>query len=623
MFLFFQVSFDSLLRGNFFRGLKVFCISSYTDEDKNKSHLSVFKRIVFIYSRSIIATSGWIALNVASLYFGYIDNSALFGADALVFTILSVLWLGKKLSKKAWGYVFIAFFGVVFVLFFDYTSINQLVGLLCFAAALYSATAFSVIFFMTTIIVRHDAPIRVAFHQVLTGAIISILGYFVLMVKLRFYAEPIPEITTSILNNSIICGALYAIAIPRFLRAFLFTEPVVIAVLGYTLPLFVLFFGFFKGLIIKGKDIVSNVLIAFGCYGLIHEEWKAEKKMPHKKPTQTPLYDDEIYAQIKQDVNIERSLHKEFALLKRDFLNGKLGRYEYISKKHEFNKILLEYSKDIIDTDINKITVKENSIIFNINPLDIKLKTDGGARSAPFEILNFGHYEPEDEQITYTILKNRKELVILDIGANIGWFSINITKRFPDAQVFSFEPIKTTYNFLIENLRRNGIKNCKPFNLGLSNEDKDGLLYYFKSGSAIASIENLIDHPSAKQEKCSLKKLDGLVPSLGIGSIDFIKCDVEGAELFVLQGAMQVIDNFSPIIFIEICEEWCRKCGYSSGEIISFLEKYGYGIFSTPDGKLLEKRREIRKIDEGKYNYFFLHLKNHSLLINSLCNKNL
>ncbi|MCB1116627.1 MAG: FkbM family methyltransferase, partial [Chlamydiia bacterium] len=170
-----------------------------------------------------------------------------------------------------------------------------------------------------------------------------------------------------------------------------------------------------------------------------------------------------------------------------------------------------------------------------------------------------------------------------------------------------------------KNIKRNVITNCFLMNYGLSNENREAFLYYFKSGSAIASIENLIDHPNARKEKCLFKTLDTVFSDLALERLDLVKCDVEGSELFVLQGAKETIKKCHPIFLIEICEEWCTKCNYRSEDIIHFLINLGYDLFSTSDGSILERRKKIRRVDQGKYNYFFFHKEKHLDLITQLC----
>lgn len=224
-------------------------------------------------------------MNIASIYFGYIDNSAIFGSDALFYTFLCVAFLGQKLSVKEGLGIFIAFSGILFILFYDISNANWLKGIICAGAALYSAISFSIIFFMTSIIVRHDSPKRVAFYQSLVGSVVSFIGAFF---TISFFYEngfSFELVSWEIIRNSIILGLLYVTALHRFLRAFLYTEPVIIAVLGYTLPIFVMIFElFFKGVLLNLKDIISIILITAGCVILVHEESKRRKLHKPSKP---------------------------------------------------------------------------------------------------------------------------------------------------------------------------------------------------------------------------------------------------------------------------------------------------------------------------------------------------
>jgi hypothetical protein len=101
-------------------------------------------------------------------------------------------------------------------------------------------------------------------------------------------------------------------------------------------------------------------------------------------------------------------------------------------------------------------------------------------------------------------------------------------------------------------------------------------------------------------------------------AVDFIKCDIEGAELFMLQGAQKTIDAFKPVILIELYEEWCNKCGYSSKDVITLLTSKGYEIFQAIDGKL-KKINSTELLDNERYNYFFLNKTKHSELIKKHC----
>ena len=151
--------------------------------------------------------------------------------------------------------------------------------------------------------------------------------------------------------------------------------------------------------------------------------------------------------------------------LREGFSQGKLSRYEYLSKVHEFNKLLLAYSEILKSSHIDKISLEAEGVKFSL-PEGIQMYTDGGARTAPFEMFNFNTYEAQDEAICIKTAKSGG--AIIDVGANIGWFSILMSKKVPRAKIYSFEPIIQSYEFLIKNLKINNCENVKTFNLGFS-----------------------------------------------------------------------------------------------------------------------------------------------------------
>ena len=316
-----------------------------------------------------------------------------------------------------------------------------------------------------------------------------------------------------------------------------------------------------------------------------------------------------------QQSTSHESLKGKLASLRKEFCLGGLDKYTYLSEKHVFNQLLMEYTSQIKNTSIESIKILENALIFSFkSPINLELETDGGARSAPFEILNFGCYEPEDESMAYTLIEDGN--TILDIGAHIGWYAINFAKRFPQSKIFAFEPIENTFNFLKRNIERNRITNATIYNYGCYNREEEKIFYYFQGGSAIASIENLIDHKNAKEIICTLKTIDSIVCELQLQSVDFIKCDAEGSELFILQGAKQTIKRFNPIILIELYEEWCQRCGYLTADVLDLLKLHGYKPFQAINGELTEVKL-LNFNNDDRCNYFFLNSVKHKELIDN------
>jgi hypothetical protein len=64
-----------------------------------------------------------------------------------------------------------------------------------------------------------------------------------------------------------------------------------------------------------------------------------------------------------------------------------------------------------------------------------------------------------------------------------------------------------------------------------------------------------------------------------MGSLSFVKCDVEGAELPVLRGASESIRRFTPLVFVEVSPQWSADFSYQPADLARFLETFGYTRF--------------------------------------------
>ena len=110
-----------------------------------------------------------------------------------------------------------------------------------------------------------------------------------------------------------------------------------------------------------------------------------------------------------------------------------------------------------------------------------------------------------------------------------------------------------------------------------------------------------------------MKTLDEFVFESGINKLDFIKCDVEGSELFVFQGGMHSINQYKPIIYTEMLRKWSAPFGYHPNDIIKLFGDLGYRCFTAIDRGL----REFFYMDDEteETNFFFLHDNMHKKII--------
>ena len=304
--------------------------------------------------------------------------------------------------------------------------------------------------------------------------------------------------------------------------------------------------------------------------------------------------------------------------LKISYQKGLISKPEYISEMYKLHDRLFEYAEFINDTDISRIEITDNCVVMTSGVNSVKIVCDyHDKRIAPIETLNFNYYEKSEFDFVCKIIEqlNNFGATILDIGANVGWYSLNLAKQFPKMKVFSFEPIPSTFESLKKNIGINHVDNIQEFNFGFSNLEKTLTFYYYPEGSGNASSANLTNSLDVQEIPCTVKRLDDFINESNL-SIDFIKCDVEGAELLVFQGGIDSIRKYKPVIFTEMLRKWSKQFNYHPNEIITLLSALGYQCFTIKDGSF----SEFISMDEStiETNFFFLHSSHHSQQIEIL-----
>jgi FkbM family methyltransferase len=289
------------------------------------------------------------------------------------------------------------------------------------------------------------------------------------------------------------------------------------------------------------------------------------------------------------------------------FRIGELSKPDYINEMNEKHIQLLEYAAFIKDTDIEKIEIGDDFVTMTQRHTGIKfVYSKSDKRIAPIEILNFGSYEKTEFEMVLRLIEAKFN--IFDIGANIGWYAINIAKTIKSVNIFAFEPIPGTFESLKMNLNINNMANIQIFNFGFSNKTGELTFYINPENSVNASGANLSDYDSVVKINCKVRRMDDFVKETDL-PVDFIKCDVEGAELMVFQGGIETIERYKPIIYTEMLRKWSGKFNYHPNEIINLLHNQGYRCFIAENAKLVEFTGMNHMTNET--NFFFLHNEKH------------
>lgn len=199
--------------------------------------------------------------------------------------------------------------------------------------------------------------------------------------------------------------------------------------------------------------------------------------------------------------------------------------------------------------------------------------------------------------------------VFVDVGANIGAFSFIAAKLVGNnGKVFCFEPVSAIFNQLQENIQLNSYRNMMIEKIALFNENTNLELKISKETNlGMSSIFNH-DEEKGNCETAKAIKGDDYFSLIALSKIDLIKMDIEGAELFALQGLQETLKKFKPFLFLELNEQILSQTKISKIEITSFLTDLGYvmkginqqGCISTLDSSNLNDSE----------NFIFIHKEN-------------
>lgn len=207
--------------------------------------------------------------------------------------------------------------------------------------------------------------------------------------------------------------------------------------------------------------------------------------------------------------------------------------------------------------------------------------------------LIFDGFEKEEIDFLSKILK--KGDVFIDIGTNIGLFSLIASKIVGDeGAVISFEPAPTTFSRLNENINLNNFKNLDIRNIGLS--DRKGELTFYISNNGYDAWNSFAQSQDNKLEgsiEVPVSTLDIELKNIDKTKIKLVKIDVEGWEKFVLYGGKDFFINYCPIVMVEFTEENTFNAGYPVYEIFDLMQDFGYVWYRISEGELV---KEIKRM---------------------------
>jgi FkbM family methyltransferase len=185
----------------------------------------------------------------------------------------------------------------------------------------------------------------------------------------------------------------------------------------------------------------------------------------------------------------------------------------------------------------------------------------------------------------------KKEMTIVDIGANEGFYTVFVADRVgSQGRVIAFEPSQREVKRLNRNLALNAVANTTVETLGVADSDGHAELklceYGHEGQNTLGDFAHRVKQDGT--QRVSLVQLDSYFAAHPVTRIDLIKIDVEGAEERVLRGGIQILEQFRPVLLMEMNDQSLRLQGSSCQRIASLLDSMGYCLycFDRATGKL-------------------------------------
>ncbi len=195
-----------------------------------------------------------------------------------------------------------------------------------------------------------------------------------------------------------------------------------------------------------------------------------------------------------------------------------------------------------------------------------------------------GEYEREISKLVIRIV--REGDVCFDVGANYGWYATLFSSLCGDAgQVHAFEPLPDLFEKLERNMELAGYpKNVFLQPLALGNEIKNVTIHTFPDLTTGHNSLSPMDQEHYVTTEVKMITLDSYLAERDMARVDFLKVDIEGAELLFLQGAASLFKLIKPpFLLMEMALNTSRGFGYIPNDLIEFIRSHAACRFFTID----------------------------------------
>jgi FkbM family methyltransferase len=217
------------------------------------------------------------------------------------------------------------------------------------------------------------------------------------------------------------------------------------------------------------------------------------------------------------------------------------------------------------------------------SPIFVNSNDFGG----PANLVAGGRYEPDNTIVLLSYL--RPDSVVVDVGANLGFFTLQLARRLRSGHVHAFEPHPSLGELLGRTVHVNGVRDRVTIH-SFCLSDRDGpIKMYFPQGHlgggriVPGKTSESAQHRQEAFMDSERKTLDGVLPA-GT-AVDLVKIDVEGHELSVLRGMRRVIDDSPHMVLL--LEKLMSRPGYEE-RLLEFFGARRFDLYGVTSGAFLK-----------------------------------
>jgi FkbM family methyltransferase len=174
----------------------------------------------------------------------------------------------------------------------------------------------------------------------------------------------------------------------------------------------------------------------------------------------------------------------------------------------------------------------------------------------------------------------KKGMTIIDVGANVGYYSLMAAKIAKNGEIYAFEPETDNFSLLNASIKQNNFKNLTTMQECVS--DIDGTTTFFiNTASNNLGSHSMIRSENGAEVNVKTTRLDTFIQAAKIDKVDVLKIDAESAEPLVLLGAKRLLETNSELI---VLLEYTPEAWVNHQSLLAslFEQFYVYEIVDSP-----------------------------------------